>query len=235
MKKLIFGYLTVALITGIYSNTFGNYSYASLAYNMGRAIFWPAYLLRSDPEIDGSSTSNFQSSFKELIDAHDRYEGKFIAVSSAGNIILLQYIKENKGISQQEIKDIISMEPSNQNFTAIDNIIKKLYIKHSRYDPTQVYSFLQKKLDGYDYSDLISEGEDAIEEILDIAKNRPKLTKVEPIKVIPTKVATIPKSGEECVDYHIDSLRAEMGSEAIIRYDQIQEFGEICGLPKEEW
>lgn len=40
-QRLITGYLTIALLFGLYGWLFGDYNYRGLAYNLGRGITWP--------------------------------------------------------------------------------------------------------------------------------------------------------------------------------------------------
>nr|WP_230657892.1 hypothetical protein [Psychrobacter sp. I-STPA10] len=44
---LLTGYVSIGFIYAIYSNFFGQYQYKSFAYNIGRALVWPASMFPS--------------------------------------------------------------------------------------------------------------------------------------------------------------------------------------------
>ncbi|HKM15286.1 MAG TPA: hypothetical protein VJY63_05105 [Marinospirillum sp.] len=67
MKQgLIGGYLAITFVVSIFMWLFGEHSYRSYSYNIGKAIVWPVSIFKSYPEIDGDSTLKFVSSYKEV-------------------------------------------------------------------------------------------------------------------------------------------------------------------------
>ena len=166
MKKLIITpYLFIVFIVWFYMCNFGNYSYKSKPYNLGRAVFWPVSLFSEDPEIDGSSISTFYNSFGELLSAHDEEQGRINAIEAIGQISILKYVEDNKSLTKNDINNLIYDIPTSSK--SFNNIIESLYS-----DPSKLNEFLCKKLDGYDYHDLISEGKSSLEDLKEIAEDR---------------------------------------------------------------
>ena len=63
---LIGGYLLIAFLSGMWMWVWGDYEYKGFAYNMGRALVWPASFFQSDPEIDGDSDEAFYESVRKV-------------------------------------------------------------------------------------------------------------------------------------------------------------------------
>ncbi|TOK32878.1 hypothetical protein, partial [Vibrio parahaemolyticus] len=79
-------------------------------------------------------------------------------------------------------------------------------------DP-QRQSDLMDRLDGLDYDELVSLGGISYERVIKISRDRDMYS-----------------TGEDCVDGLIKAYRQEKGADAMIKYDILQEFDEMCGL-----
>lgn len=168
MKGIIIGsYLVISVLSGIFMNAFGDYSYKGFAYNVGRGLVWPAILFESDPEIDGSTIETFSHSLGQLINSHKEQSGKIMAISSMGNVLMLEAIKKNKNISASEIKRLLHGSPQ-----SMDSMLNEIYSVDGEFTMDNALSVLQDKLDGADFSDIIDEGDNALDDIKDIIDER---------------------------------------------------------------
>jgi len=164
---LIGGYLLIAILSGMWMWMWGDYEYRGFAYNMGRALVWPASFFQSDPEIDGDSDEAFYESVRKVITKHGDQYGSLMVMKSMGNILLLQVIEDDKTMTGADILKLYKADSS-----SLNTVMARLYQVDGLFSPEKAVAILREKLDGADYSDIIEEGDDAYDDIADLIEDR---------------------------------------------------------------
>jgi hypothetical protein len=233
--KLIGGYLVISLIFGAWGYFFGPYQHRSFFYNLGVGITWPITIFKSDPELDGSSEQAMAVSIDEM---SRTYPTQILQINLAlGSIAMLAHVEADESVDGDQIRAM---------FTPNGKVPDSMF--SSMWQISRIKAELRDRLDGMEIDDLIEAGEEAQEELLEIAEDRPGKPKplpvAEPAPVIPsTEPADEPlvsdqvvqvESGETCYEEKLAAFRTEMGEEAMVRYDMINEWRGECGLPPSE-
>ena len=234
--KLIGAYLAISFIFGTWSYFFGPYQYHSYAYNLGIGIGWPVTVFKSDPDIDGSSDEAFGKSIQDMARA---YPVQALQIDYAlGVISVLIHAESDESVDGDQIRGMF-----NGNGKLLDGMFTDMLKVNGLKEE------LKDRLDGMEFSDLMDEAEDAKEELLDLAEDRPAPKKPEPTPQptaqLDTTVAEIvtetpqnssvapSKTGEDCYEAKLLAFKNEMGEEATVIYDMIKEWRGECGLPIE--
>ncbi|BCR23427.1 hypothetical protein [Aquipseudomonas alcaligenes] len=234
--KLIGAYLAISFIFGTWSYFFGPYQYHSYAYNLGIGIAWPVTVFKSDPDLDGSSDEAFGKSLQDMVNA---YAMQSLQIDYALGVISLQiHAESDESVDGDQIRGMFNGDTRLLN-GMFSNMWKINRLKEE----------LKDRLDGMEFSDLMEEAEDAKEELLELAEERPAIKKSEPtpepapqVEQAVTETVTeaqqnVPaaeaQTGEECYEEKLLAFKNEMGEEAPVIYDMINEWRGECGLPIE--
>lgn len=234
--KLIGAYLVISFIFGTWSYFFGPYQYRSYAYNLGVGIAWPVTVFKSDPDIDGSSDEAFGKSLQEMAHA---YPMQALQIDYAlGVISVLIHAESDESVDGDQIKGM---------FNGDGKLLEGMF--SSVWKVNGLKEELKDRLDGMEFSDLMDEAEDAREELLELAEDRPTPKKPEPtpqltLQEVPAIAETITETsqhasvstaptGEDCYEAKLLAFKSEMGDEAPVIYDMINEWRSECGLPIE--
>ncbi len=231
--KLIGAYLAISFIFGTWSYFFGPYQYRSYAFNLGTGIAWPVTIFKSDPDIDGSSDEAFGKSLQDMARAHPMQS---LQIDYALGMISLQiHAESDESVDGDQIRGMF-----NGDARLLNGIFSDMWKINSLKEE------LKDRLDGMELSDLINEAEDAKEELLELAEERPAVkqtpkpapqvepavteTVIEAQQNVPVAAA---QSGKECYEAKLLAFKNEMGEEAPVIYDMINEWRGECGLPIE--
>lgn len=160
MKQgLIGGYFAIAFFISIFMWMFGEHSYRSYSYNLGKAVVWPISIFNSYPEIDGSSPLKFASSYQKVASSGD-VEGNVAFNESIGLIAYYYYAKGDSSIKLSDFKGLMYQGSGANRFfrTLIEN--EDIRIKMAEY------------LDGMSFGDIVSKRDDIEEDLIDLLEDR---------------------------------------------------------------
>ncbi|MGQ7814610.1 hypothetical protein ACUTAH_02855 [Metapseudomonas furukawaii] len=230
-NKLIGGYLVIAVIFGTWGYFFGNNQHRGFFYNLGAGMTWPITIFKGDPELDGASDEEFSLSLRKMAQAH-QYEALRIDYA-IGIIATLIHAEADESFDGDQIRAM---------FTPGGKLPENMFANMWQIEGLK--EELKDRLDGMDFDDLMSEADDAKEALLELAEERPAPKKPEPVAVETQPIAEetameeanaqsteVPPAGEACYEAKLSSFRAEMGEEAAVRFDMINEWRSDCGLP----
>lgn len=228
--KLIGAYLVISLIFGTWGHFFGPYQHRGFFYNLGVGVTWPITIFKSDPELDGSSDQAFALSLNEMSRA---YPAQALRINYAVGMVAMQiHAESDESVDGDQIRSM---------FTPDGKIPESMFS-----DIWQIHRLkeeLKDRLDGMELDDLLDEAEEAKEELLELAEKRPARQKPEQVVSANAALATAllassneatSQSGEACYDAKLADFRTEMGEDAPVRYDMIEEWRGECGLPPSE-
>ncbi len=155
MKQFFILYTIIGLILTpfIHSNNAQEYrNQISTAHGwglaLGGAFYWPSYLFSIEPEVDGDSLHSFTESINEMVQyRNDKlFTGKgsnehaYMLIGAINNCMILEYTGKKKVSS---LFDKILDEAGTEDAEILRSAI-----------------LVSKKLDGYDFADVIEEGVD---------------------------------------------------------------------------
>ena len=158
MKKIfaIYTLIGILCVPFIYSNNAEGYRSGSSSLKWGHAIghafYWPSYIFSIEPEVDSDSLDSFQESLLQILKyRNDKlFTGKrssehgYLVLTSIGNCLAIE------GAGKENIPSLY------------DKIFKNNINNRSLNDIRQK---IMEKFDGYDFSDIVSEGDDCKEEL----------------------------------------------------------------------
>lgn len=202
MKHILSVYVAIAFVVTGYSmfTTNGPEGFGKDHFSEG--VMWPVSFFNYvfEPELDGSSVESLIDSVVEVAESRDSDYEAQLAAVAFNRIILLDYVESRPNLTRGEVQTL-AQRSSSQNFG-----------RDIRLDP-QRQSDLMDRLDGLDYDELVSLGGISYERVIKISRDRDMYS-----------------TGEDCVDGLIKAHRQEKGADAMIKYDILQEFDEMCGL-----
>lgn len=234
--KLIGVYLAISFIFGTWGYYFGPNQYRGYFYNLGTGIAWPVTVFKSDPDIDSSSDEAFSKSLQDMARAYPAQE---LQIEYAlGVISVLIHAESDENVDGDQIRGM---------FNGSGKLLGGMF--SSMWKINSMKEELKDRLDGMEFDDLMDEAEDAQKELLELADERPAPKKSEPapqpkpqvelavaeiINEAPTNVSdTPPQTGDGCYEAKLLAFRKEMGEEAPVIYDMINEWRGECQLPPE--
>ncbi|EIU6822737.1 hypothetical protein L5157_004358 [Vibrio parahaemolyticus] len=202
MKGLLSVYIAITFVVAGYSIITTNERDSFGKDHFTEGLMWPVSVFNYvfEPELDGDSIDSLIDSVVEVAESRDSDYEAHLAAVAFNRIILLDYVESQPNLNRGDVQKL-AQRSSNQNFG-----------RDIKLDP-QRQSDLMERLDGLDYDELVSLGDISYERVIKIARDRDMYS-----------------SGEECVDGLIRAYRREKGADAMIKYDILQEFDEMCGL-----
>lgn len=207
MKQLLGLYIFVSFVVTGYSifTTSERDSFGKDHFTEG--LMWPVGLFNYvfEPEIDGGSYDSLVESLSELLESRDTDHDRYLGAIAANQVLLHAYVESDPNLTKPEVKKLVDL-------SRIDKFASLITVKE------QVKQSVAERLDGLDFDGLILAGQNAFSKTMKISESRPLYA-----------------TAEDCVDGLIRAYREELGPDSLIRYDQLQEFNEKCGLPREEW
>jgi len=225
--KLIGAYLAISFIFGTWGYFFGPSQHRGYFFNLGNGIAWPVTIFKSDPDIDGSSDEAFGKSLQDMARA---YPVQALQIDYAlGVISVLIHAESDESVDGDQIRGMY-----NGNGKLLAGMFSSMWKVNS------VKEELKDRLDGMEFNDLMDEAEDAQKELLELADDRPTPTpqpapQVEQAvdEVSQNASVTAAHTGEDCYEAKLLAFKSEMGEEAPVIYDMINEWRSECGLPIE--
>lgn len=226
--KLIGAYLLIAVLVGTYGHFFGPNQHRGFAYNLGAGTTWPIQIFMSDPELDGSNDQAFALSLDEMART---YPTQALRIQYAlGMVVALIHAESDESVDGDQIRSM---------FTAGGQVPDSMFA--SMWQVHGLKEKLKDRLDGMELDDLLDEAEDAREELMELAEERPAPPKqdVQAIASLERTSATgsnqaADQAGEACYEQKLADFRQYHGEEAPVRYDVIEEWRGECGLPPGE-
>lgn len=191
-----------------------------MGYALGGAFYWPSYVFSIEPEVDGKSLESFQNSIIDIVDYRNEklFTGK--RSNSHGQMILVAL--GSCLVADGVNKDVLSV----YDYVFSKNVTDK-EIERIRYS-------IMKKMDGYDFADIVKAGDKCREELSKKSFNKaltPSLTEnkkdgaistgSEPVAEI--KVASTPDSAPE-------QVKLEKDKKVTVGILQRFECGDYCYL-----
>ncbi|MGE7958600.1 hypothetical protein ACQKQA_18775 [Pseudomonas sp. NPDC089530] len=241
MKGMLIGtYLAIALVVGTLGAFFGNYSYESYWYNLGRGFLWPVGLFEGDTEIDGDTPESFAKSYVQMMSEHKNSKGRYLLPAALGKLAGLELAKADPSLVKADFAPLIT-----------GGAVPQVFIQGLLKNPKIVNS-LREELDGMDFHDMLIAGDDAEAELFDLLDERDKanralaeaLQKVEAektalqrereaetaraVEVAAANAVVATQSSQACVDDKISAYRAEVGEESLVTHDMLAEWEGEC-------
>lgn len=161
MKKFLIPYLLIGLLISPFYWIFGEYSYRTYPYNLGMAIMWPFSLLKSYPEIDGSTPQTFSSSLATILNFGTAAEDRFRVTRAFGVITFYFVAKNDQSVSKIDLNKIYS-DPT----LVID--LQDRFIKNNDI----LIQEMASELDGITPGDMVDLEEEYMEKIDDLFESR---------------------------------------------------------------
>lgn len=238
MKQILGVYIFITFIVAGYSILTSSNEENFSEGHFSNALMWPvgAFDYFIDSEIDGDSLEDWNNSLSNLIDARDDSHEQLLAMVAVNQIFLLDYVESHPELTIPDVETLVNQSNAkvlaeSDKIKAFSETKKKWYVesvtaRHKNPEffaksiniNDQTIERIAQQLDGLDYDELIDAGHNSLRKIVKISKSLPEYS-----------------SPEDCFDGLIKDYRKELGQDALVRYDQLQEFNEVCGLPKEEW
>ncbi|WP_339118295.1 hypothetical protein [Halomonas sp. BMC6] len=203
--KILAIYLAAAFIYGLLSWGFGNYGYKSLAYNLGRGLMWPINIFENSTELDSTNDTTFITTYQNLQLEHKSQEGIYKFNEAIAKIMFNTYAKNNQNFTLSDYKEIEN--GSLAGYSSANDMLVSLFTNNR----LLVREF-REYVDGMSLIDVINAGNDAHNETLKILSTRPTRT----------------QSIESCIDSKIAAHREELGEEALVRHDMLEEWRTEC-------
>lgn len=158
MKKIFAIYILIGIlcVPFIYSNNAEKYRSGSSSlqwgHAIGRSFYWPSYIFSIEPEVDSNSLNSFQESIIKIVEYRNEkfFTGRrnpkhgYLVLTSIGNCLAVEGAgKSNISLLYEKIFT------NNKDNINLNDIRQKI----------------MEKFDGYDFADIVSEGETCKEEL----------------------------------------------------------------------
>lgn len=153
-----------------------------------------------EPEVEGGSIDTLIDSVFDIVESRESDYEKYLTAVSFNRIMLLEYVESQPSLTQIRVNELVKKSEKSSFGEEISL-------------GSQSQSKLSDRLDGLNYEELVTLGKQSYQKVISIAQSRPMYV-----------------LGEDCVDNLISAFRKENGQDALIRYDMLQEFDEMCGL-----
>jgi hypothetical protein len=217
-NKLIAGYLLIALLFGSWSYFFGATQHMSYAYNLGVGIAWPVSMFKGQAELDGDSDQDFSRSLQEMQRA---YPAQSLQIDYALGLVMMHiYAESDPAFDGEQINAL---------FAPGAKLPAEMF--SSLWKIRSLVDELKERLDGMDLDELIEEAEEAKEDLLELAEDRPAPPKPQAAPEPEPEVATV---ADGCFAEKLAAFRESAGQDAPAHFAMLQEWRGECGLPLEE-
>ena len=202
MKGLLSIYVAISFVVAGYSifTTSGPEGFGKNHVTEG--LMWPmsVYEYVFEPEVEGGSIDTLIGSVFDIVESRESDYEKYLTAVSFNRIILLEYVESQPSLTQIRVNELVK-KSEKSSFGEEISLGSQSQLK------------LSDRLDGLNYEELVTLGKQSYQKVISIAQSRPMYV-----------------LGEDCVDNLISAFRKENGQDALIRYDMLQEFDEMCGL-----
>ncbi|WP_373937826.1 hypothetical protein L0990_12570 [Vibrio kanaloae] len=202
MKGLLSIYVAISFVVAGYSifTTSGPEGFGKNHVTEG--LMWPmtVYEYVFEPEVEGGSIDTLIDSVFDIVESRESDYEKYLTAVSFNRIMLLEYVESQPSLTQTRVNELVKKSEKSSFGEEISL-------------GSQSQSKLSDRLDGLNYEELVTLGKQSYQKVISIAQSRPMYV-----------------LGEDCVDNLISAFRKENGQDALIRYDMLQEFDEMCGL-----
>lgn len=205
--KIIIFYLVAAFIYGFFSWSFGNYGYKNFAYNLGRGLLWPVNIFEDSTKIDASSDISFATSYQKIQAEHKNHEGVYLFNEAVSKIMMNTYVKVNKNFTLADYEAVEN--GSMAGYASANDMLASLFSNNR----LLVREF-REYVDGMSLIDVINNGKEAHRNTREILTQRQTQ-----LRVVNT-----------CVDSKVSAYRSEVGEEALVRYDMLEEWEDECSI-----
>ncbi|MEZ9747261.1 hypothetical protein AB4320_21510 [Vibrio splendidus] len=202
MKGLLSIYVAISFVVAGYSIFTASGPEGFGKNHVTEGLMWPmtVYEYVFEPEVEGGAIDTLIDSVFDIVESRESDYEKYLTAVSFNRIMLLEYVESQPSLTQTRVNELVKKSEKSSFGEEISL-------------GSQSQSKLSDRLDGLNYEELVTLGKQSYQKVISIAQSRPMYV-----------------LGEDCVDNLISAFRKENGQDALIRYDMLQEFDEMCGL-----